>query len=229
METDNLEDLTDSTVVEGSDNVLVYHQHFFHEVGDDYNGFGTYKISILDGEQSVEIAERDDSVRALVFHKGTMYDAGSYGVYETLTGDEIAERDSDVWELVTQDGVLLDGGVYGFYETLTGERFSLDPTIIGKTFPSMFLVSHKGTTYEGGMHGVHETLTGEMIAKRDDKGVHSVWSLVSHNGELLDSGAYGLYETLTGEKISDYKILSMASVPRSVFEEVGLLEQRVSD
>ena len=107
----SLDDLTEDAVEEVEDNVLVYSEEDYH------------KIYILDGERSVEIAERDIWVRSLVSHDGKLYDCGdNRKIYETLTGKVIAERDNYLYSLVSHDGKLYDCGEDGLYETFTGEK-----------------------------------------------------------------------------------------------------------
>ena len=224
------------------DNVLVYSR------------FDNNKIYLLDGEQPVEMARRDNHIYSLVSHEGVLYDGGFEGIYETFTGDKIVERFGYVQSLVSHNGELYDsdGGPSGrIYETLTGnkiaERDSLVRSLVshdgklyegrgdGEIYETLTgdkiaaernsniwsLVSHKGMLYDCGGHSgrIYETLSGVEIAGRDDR----VYSLRSHNGELYDCGEDGIYETFSKEKIADGCILSMASVPRSIVEEAGIL------
>ena len=194
----SLDDLTEDNVKKESDNVLVYSQH-------DNN-----KIYILDGEQPVEIAERDSEVSALVSHEGEMYDGGVDGkIFETLTGEKIAERDGWVLDLVSHNGTLYDANGVKIYETLTGE------VIAERDYQVFSLCAHNGALYDAGGYEIYETLTGEVIAERDNL----VKSLISHDSVLHDAGSYGIYETFSGKRITGDSIFTMASVPRYLLED----------
>jgi hypothetical protein len=246
----SLDDLTEITVEEGLDNVLVYLQN--------------NNIYILDGERSVEIAkrsnpawgslclhedklyysgedggadgiyetltgkkiaERDNMICTLFSHNGTLYDAGDYGgIYETLTGENIAERDDLIWSLVSHKGVLYDARDYGESEGAIYETLTGKRIAERKGSWVWSLVSHEGTMYDAGDGGIFETLTGKRIAERRSSWVSWVNSLVSHEGTMYDAGRDGIFETLTGDRIVKGNINSMTSVPRKIFEEEGILK-----
>jgi len=249
----SLDDLTEN-------NVLVYSEDS--------------KIYVLEGAQSIEIAERDNYVLSLASHDGMLYDCGGDRIFETFSGEKIAERANRVRptpnsgideranrvrSLVSHDSTLYDGGDNGeIYETLTGNKIAkrnnrvhslvshngelydcgslrslLFETLTGERFGKMdgavkSLVSHNGVLYSCGINWVSNTLTRERIVKTERN--NEIWSLVSHDGMLYCSGNNGIFETLSGDKICDERMIrAMASVPRSIFVEAGILEQKVRD
>src|SRR3989337_1977870 len=125
---------------------------------------GGKEIFVIDRDSSIkEVASRENSVRALCSHNGTLYDGGGYNkIFNTLSNEEVASRTSLVLTLCSHNGILYDGGFYNkIFNTLSSKE------VASRTDWVYALCSHNGILYDGGSYnGVFNTLSSKAVASR---------------------------------------------------------------
>jgi len=146
------------------------------------------------------VVEGEDSISALCFHEGRLYDSRDKNIYDTLKNEKIAEREDHVKALCSHNGRLLDN-VYSEREDVSIYD-TLENTIVIKRDRSIFaLCSHDGTLYDGGDDGVYDTLKNKKVSKGADNVLVGT-TLCSHNGKLYHSDIEdNLLDTFGNKKI----------------------------
>ena len=209
---------------------LVSHKGTLYDAG--YYGGGIYET--LTGNK---VAEREyDMFMDFATHNGDLYDATFSGeVYKTLTGERVADRFEAGYldRIISHEDKLYCSATFDLYETLTGEKVARrNSEIKGLASNDSVLYDFIHDLNDNRNFKVFETLTGEKVAERE----HHIYRLISHNRKLYDAGVEGIHETLTGGKILNLEkklvkggkvrkqyISEIVSIPRKIFENIGLL------
>lgn len=142
------------------------------------------------------IVERSNLITDLVSHNDDLYDAGGYGVLNTFSGEEISDRTT--FHLASDKGTLYGSGPgisdwpeNEIYEILTASCRPTEIRIAYRSSETRALVSHRRRLYDAGNYGILDTMLNQI---RED-------SIVPHS-----------------------HVSAMASVPRKIFEEAGILK-----
>jgi hypothetical protein len=86
---------------------ILYDGRAYHQ-GQGHKRKSTYLIcETLKTRRKIR-AQRHRSISSLAVHDGRLYDAGNYGVYETLGNSHLAQRET--YSIASHKGMLLDGG-----------------------------------------------------------------------------------------------------------------------
>ncbi len=173
----------------------------------------------VDGINDQLLAERDEHVWSLCFHKNILYDATPYAIFNTLTGEKFIpeghslEMNDWIISLYSYNDSFLWGGFKGIRNVFAREKKNYK-NLLGKEESNKEMIEcitlHNGVLYSGTYGRVFETISGKIVAQRHPS--YSFIDLCSHSGTLYDAwqGAWrgdegnvsGIYETFSGKLIA---------------------------